>query len=375
MTRRASPLRSAPAWRRSRSSTTAIEDYRSLDTPTLIADDFFNAGCVLGDPVESWRELDLAAVQGRMTINGGEVGRGRGGDILGHPLKALAWLANALAARGRDSAGRRVRPARQRRADPLGRGGRPGRDRDRRPGPGELRASAELPHRQPNVTVADAERLCGSGHGPIGRRDQPGARSSGQPRDGERRACAAGDRPAGRCNVGRHHRLSVGQGLDLQEAPVERHSAKSAAPSRWYVRVISPARRRRASSNRISTTRQTADHEPAANARDECLETRPSPVSLMYHLASALRVDIGQVNAHPDPARIKTLAADAQPRHVGAKIGMRRHQPGGYCRQHARDRRPCLVITTSPCSSSMRSSCGSAALISRTLSLLHRPLL
>jgi len=77
------------------------EGYRSLDTPTLIADDFFNAGCVLGDPVENWRELDLAGVEGRMTINGSAVGRGRGGDILGHPLRALAWLANALAARGR----------------------------------------------------------------------------------------------------------------------------------------------------------------------------------------------------------------------------------------------------------------------------------
>jgi 2-keto-4-pentenoate hydratase len=77
------------------------EDYRSLDAPTLIADDFFNAGCVLGAPVASWRELDLAALRGRMTINGGEVGTGKGGDILGHPLEALAWLANALAARGR----------------------------------------------------------------------------------------------------------------------------------------------------------------------------------------------------------------------------------------------------------------------------------
>ena len=76
------------------------EDYRS-HTPTLIADDFFNAGCVLGDPVESWHELDLAALEGSMTINGSAVGRGRGGDILGHPLRALAWLANALAARGR----------------------------------------------------------------------------------------------------------------------------------------------------------------------------------------------------------------------------------------------------------------------------------
>jgi 2-keto-4-pentenoate hydratase len=77
------------------------EDYRSLDAPTLIADDFFNAGCVLGAPVETWREFDLAALRGRMTINGVEVDTGKGGDILGHPLEALAWLANALAARGR----------------------------------------------------------------------------------------------------------------------------------------------------------------------------------------------------------------------------------------------------------------------------------
>jgi 2-oxo-3-hexenedioate decarboxylase/2-keto-4-pentenoate hydratase len=80
------------------------EDYRSLDTPTLIADDFFNAGCVLGEPVEAWREIDLARVAGRMTINGTAVGSGSGGDILGHPLAALAWLANALAARGRQLA-------------------------------------------------------------------------------------------------------------------------------------------------------------------------------------------------------------------------------------------------------------------------------
>ena len=77
------------------------EDYHALDTPTLVADDFFNAACVLGAPVEDWRALDLTGLRGRMTINGREVGIGQGGDILGHPLEALAWLANARAARGR----------------------------------------------------------------------------------------------------------------------------------------------------------------------------------------------------------------------------------------------------------------------------------
>jgi 2-keto-4-pentenoate hydratase len=76
------------------------DDYRSMDTPTLIADDFFNAGCVLGRDVVEWRALDLAALRGRMAINGREVGSGRGNDILGHPLEALVWLANGLAVRG-----------------------------------------------------------------------------------------------------------------------------------------------------------------------------------------------------------------------------------------------------------------------------------
>lgn len=75
-------------------------DYRSLGAPTLIADNFFNAGCVLGDPIEDWRQLDLARLEGRTLINGSEAGHGQGAMVLGHPLEALAWLANARAARG-----------------------------------------------------------------------------------------------------------------------------------------------------------------------------------------------------------------------------------------------------------------------------------
>jgi 2-keto-4-pentenoate hydratase len=77
------------------------ENYRALDPLTLVADDFFHAGCVLGEPVERWRELDLPAVRGHMTINGAEVGSGQGRDVLGHPLAALAWLANLRAAHGK----------------------------------------------------------------------------------------------------------------------------------------------------------------------------------------------------------------------------------------------------------------------------------
>lgn len=75
-------------------------DYKSMDTPTLIADDFFDAGCVLGPAVPNWRALDLTALTGVTLIDGVEVGRGRGADVMGHPFEALAWLANNLARRG-----------------------------------------------------------------------------------------------------------------------------------------------------------------------------------------------------------------------------------------------------------------------------------
>jgi 2-keto-4-pentenoate hydratase len=72
-------------------------DFASTDTPTLIADGFFGAGCVLGEEVRHWRELDLEMASGRMLVNGEEVGTGIGSAVLGHPLNALSWLANHLA--------------------------------------------------------------------------------------------------------------------------------------------------------------------------------------------------------------------------------------------------------------------------------------
>ena len=76
-------------------------DFRALDVGTLIADDFFHAGCVLGPEVTDWHDQDLAAATGGMTIDGEAVGGGRGGDILGHPLEALLWLARAQEAQSR----------------------------------------------------------------------------------------------------------------------------------------------------------------------------------------------------------------------------------------------------------------------------------
>src|SRR5665213_3372132 len=76
-------------------------DWQTLGAPTLVADDFFAAGCVLGKPVARSAAPDLLDVVGRAVINGAEAGRGSGADVLGHPHHALAWLANHLAAEGR----------------------------------------------------------------------------------------------------------------------------------------------------------------------------------------------------------------------------------------------------------------------------------
>jgi 2-keto-4-pentenoate hydratase len=76
-------------------------DYKLANGLDLVANNAWNAGCVIGPPLTGWRKLDLAALSGRMLINGAEVGRGVGADVLGHPLIALAWLANILAERGR----------------------------------------------------------------------------------------------------------------------------------------------------------------------------------------------------------------------------------------------------------------------------------
>ena len=79
------------------------EDFRALDTPTLVADDFFSAGAVLGTPVTAWRGVDLAAAGGVMAINGAHVGRRHRGGRDGPPLRG-AGLARESRRRQRAAA-------------------------------------------------------------------------------------------------------------------------------------------------------------------------------------------------------------------------------------------------------------------------------
>ena len=67
----------------------------------LIADNSWNEGAVLGEPVREWKSLDLAQVLGVAKINGKTVGEGRGHAAMGHPLDAVAWIANHLASLNR----------------------------------------------------------------------------------------------------------------------------------------------------------------------------------------------------------------------------------------------------------------------------------
>jgi 2-keto-4-pentenoate hydratase len=75
-------------------------DYKRLSASAMVAGNVWNAGVVLGAPVTDWRRLDLAAVTARLSINGREIGNGRGADVMGNPLNALAWLADKRAAEG-----------------------------------------------------------------------------------------------------------------------------------------------------------------------------------------------------------------------------------------------------------------------------------
>ncbi len=76
-------------------------DYNTLDAFTLVAQNTWNGGVVLGAPIAAWRSVDLESAVTRCWVNDSPAGQGKTGDALGHPLEAVAWLANLLNRRGR----------------------------------------------------------------------------------------------------------------------------------------------------------------------------------------------------------------------------------------------------------------------------------
>ena len=76
-------------------------DYKTLDAFTLVAQNTWNGGVVLGAPVTAWRGVDLERAVTRAWLNDEPAGQGKTGDALGHPFEAVAWLANLLNQHGR----------------------------------------------------------------------------------------------------------------------------------------------------------------------------------------------------------------------------------------------------------------------------------
>lgn len=74
-------------------------DYATLDGPSLVADNSWNAGVVLGQ----WQALpeDVQTRRGRVFLDDAQIDTALVGDALDHPLTSVAWLAAALAQEGK----------------------------------------------------------------------------------------------------------------------------------------------------------------------------------------------------------------------------------------------------------------------------------
>ena len=70
-------------------------DLASFGAAGLIADQVFHSAAILGEPLQTWRETDLSAVRGTLSVDGDVRGEGFGRDLLGSPFDALAWLAGS----------------------------------------------------------------------------------------------------------------------------------------------------------------------------------------------------------------------------------------------------------------------------------------
>ena len=77
-----------------------FDEWTTIGAPSLIADNACNAAWVRGPLLTNWRHIDLAAQPVRVIVNGRLEREGYGGNVLGHPLSAMEWLVESLAAGG-----------------------------------------------------------------------------------------------------------------------------------------------------------------------------------------------------------------------------------------------------------------------------------
>ena len=72
-------------------------DYRYLDVMTLVSDNAWCGGVVLGTPIENWRDLDLDAIESTVVQSGQDDEVTNTGTA--SPLTFLAWVLNHFSAR------------------------------------------------------------------------------------------------------------------------------------------------------------------------------------------------------------------------------------------------------------------------------------
>ena len=78
-----------------------LADWSRFDAFSLIADNAIHGAWIPGAASDAWHTLDLATHTVRLLVNHAVARTGRGDAVLGHPLQALAWLANELSQQGR----------------------------------------------------------------------------------------------------------------------------------------------------------------------------------------------------------------------------------------------------------------------------------
>lgn len=76
-------------------------DFKAAGAGTIIADNAFNAGSILGPETTDWQGLALDRLTARTIIDGRTVATGLSSELMGHPLNALVWIADRFAGLGR----------------------------------------------------------------------------------------------------------------------------------------------------------------------------------------------------------------------------------------------------------------------------------
>ncbi len=71
-------------------------DWTTVGVESLVADNAVHGAWIRGKRHQNWRKFDLGVHDVQLRVNGNVTEKGSGAAVLGHPLNALAWLANEL---------------------------------------------------------------------------------------------------------------------------------------------------------------------------------------------------------------------------------------------------------------------------------------